>query len=101
MLVTLVFCVCGTSVFSTVWRKQKSGLQYWGSAWSLKGIQRAECPHFKFERGDYSLQINSVREEDGGVYSCRVENVDRVTENIVRLRVIKGKKMICSLEIAV
>lgn len=101
MLVTLVFCVCGTSVFSTVWRKQKSGLQYWGAAWSLKGIQRAECPHFKFERGDYSLQINSVREEDGGVYSCRVENVDRVTENIVRLRVIKGKKMICSLEIPV
>ncbi|XP_070767756.1 lymphocyte activation gene 3 protein-like [Enoplosus armatus] len=73
----------------TVWRKQKSGLQYWGSSWSQKGIQRAQCPHSKFERGDYSLQINNVREEDGGMYYCRVEHGDQVAENKVMLRIIK------------
>ncbi|XP_038567065.1 lymphocyte activation gene 3 protein-like [Micropterus salmoides] len=73
----------------TVWRKQKSGLQYWGSSWSQKGNPRARCPHSLFERGDYSLQINSVTEKDGGMYSCRVEHGDEVTENMVMLRIIK------------
>lgn len=90
--------VCDTSIHSTVWRKQKSGLQYWGSSWSQKGTQRAQCPHSQFERGDYSLQINNVREEDGGTYSCRVEHGDHVTETIVTLRVIKGEKIKRSLE---
>ncbi|XP_035018570.1 lymphocyte activation gene 3 protein [Hippoglossus stenolepis] len=72
----------------TVWRKQKSGVQLWGSSWSEKGIQRVRCPHNQFERGDYSLQILRVREEDGGVYSCRVEQGDRVDETVVMLRII-------------
>ncbi|XP_047188169.1 lymphocyte activation gene 3 protein [Scophthalmus maximus] len=71
----------------TVWRKQKSGLQFWGSSWSQKGIQRVHCPHSQFERGDYSLQINSVREEDGGVYSCTVEG--QGDEYMVMLRIIR------------
>ncbi|XP_073340857.1 lymphocyte activation gene 3 protein-like [Pagrus major] len=73
----------------TVWRKEKNGLQYWGSSWSPKGTQRARCPHSQFERGDFSLQINDVREEDGGIYSCRVANDHRVTENMVKLIIIK------------
>ncbi|KAI3361144.1 hypothetical protein L3Q82_013341 [Scortum barcoo] len=73
----------------TVWRKQKSGLQFWGSSWLQKGIQRAQCPHFKFEKGDYSLQINNVQEEDGGIYTCRVEHGVLVTETVVTLRIIK------------
>ncbi|XP_041797922.1 lymphocyte activation gene 3 protein-like [Chelmon rostratus] len=73
----------------TVWRKQKSGMQYWGSNWSSKGNQRVRCPHGQFERCDCSLQINSVREGDGGVYTCRVEHGDQVTENMVTLRIIK------------
>ncbi|XP_039973495.1 hemicentin-2-like isoform X2 [Xiphias gladius] len=72
----------------TIWRKQKSGLQYWGSSWSQKGIQRVQCPNSLFERGDYSLHINNVREEDGGVYSCSVENGVQVVENVVMLRIM-------------
>ncbi|XP_029283493.1 lymphocyte activation gene 3 protein [Cottoperca gobio] len=73
----------------TVWRKGKSGLQFWGSSWSQKGTQRVRCPHSQFENGDFSLQINNVREEDGGVYSCRAEHGDRVSEKVVTLRIIE------------
>lgn len=73
----------------TVWRKQKSGLQYWGSSWTQEGVQRVRCPHFNFERGDYSLQITNVKEKDGGIYSCRIEHANQVTQNEVRLRIIK------------
>ncbi|TDH11641.1 hypothetical protein EPR50_G00063060 [Perca flavescens] len=73
----------------TVWRKQKSGLQYWGSSWSSKGTQRIQCPHGQYERGDFNLQINNVMGEDGGVYSCRVEHRDQVTVNVVILRIIE------------
>ncbi|CAJ1062504.1 uncharacterized protein LOC117822504 [Xyrichtys novacula] len=73
----------------TVWRKQKSGLQYWNSSWSQKGIHRIQCLASRFERGDCSLQITKVREDDGGVYSCRIEYGRRVTEKTVMLRVIK------------
>lgn len=82
------------TVHSTVWRKQKSGLQHWGSSWYPKGLQRARCPHSQFERGDCSLEINNVREEDGGVYSCKVESGHKVTENVISLRIIKGNKII-------
>lgn len=97
MLMTLI---CDISINSTVWRKQRSGLQYWGASWSPKGTQgtRVRCPHSQFERGDYSLQINDVTEEDGGVYSCSVELGNRVVENIVNLRIIKGKKLIHSFQ---
>ncbi|CAK6966220.1 lymphocyte activation gene 3 protein-like [Scomber scombrus] len=73
----------------TVWRKLKSGLQYWGSSWTQKGVQRVRCPHSQFERNDFSLQINSVTEEDGGVYSCLVQHKDNSVENVVILRVIR------------
>uniref|UniRef100_UPI0037E82B3C lymphocyte activation gene 3 protein-like n=1 Tax=Semicossyphus pulcher TaxID=241346 RepID=UPI0037E82B3C len=73
----------------TVWRKQRSGLQYWGSTWTRKESQRVRCPHTQFERGDYSLQILRVREEDAGLYKCRVEDGSRVTDNLVMLRIIK------------
>ncbi|XP_037532150.1 lymphocyte activation gene 3 protein-like [Nematolebias whitei] len=74
----------------TVWRKQSSGLQYWGSSWIEKGIQRVRCPHTAFTRGDYSLQINQVKEEDGGLYFCRVQITDGITEHhSVMLRIIQ------------
>lgn len=65
----------------TVWKKLKSGLQYRGLP-----THRAQCPHTQFERGDYSLWINDVREEDGGVYSCAV---DGEGSTVVTLRIMK------------
>ncbi|KAI4811423.1 hypothetical protein KUCAC02_014332 [Chaenocephalus aceratus] len=50
----------------TVWRKDRSGLQYWGSSWTSKGSRRIQCPHSRFERNDFSLQINSVGGRTGG-----------------------------------
>ncbi|XP_034730133.1 contactin-2-like [Etheostoma cragini] len=73
----------------TVWRKQKSGLQYWGSSWSSKGTHRVQCPHNQFERGNFNLQINNVMAEDGGIYSCMVENGGKWAVNVVILRIIE------------
>ncbi|KAL6109297.1 lag3 [Pungitius sinensis] len=73
----------------TVWRKEKSGLEFWGSDWFSKGNQRVRWPHNQLESGDFSLQINNVREEDGGVYSCRVEHGVLVIEKTVTLRITK------------
>ncbi|XP_075965809.1 lymphocyte activation gene 3 protein [Anarhichas minor] len=74
----------------TVWRKDRNGLQYWGSSWSPKaGPQRVRCPHSQFERGDFSLQINDVRVEDGGDYTCMVAHGHEVVEKVVTLRITK------------
>lgn len=64
----------------------KSGLQYRGLL-----THRAQCPHTQFERGDYSLWISDVREEDGGVYSCAV---DGEGATVVTLRIMKGMKTV-------
>uniref|UniRef100_A0A3P8SW07 Ig-like domain-containing protein n=1 Tax=Amphiprion percula TaxID=161767 RepID=A0A3P8SW07_AMPPE len=72
----------------TVWRKQRSGLQYRGSSWAQKGTQRVQCPHQQFERGDFSLQIDAVTKEDGGTYTCMVDVGRWVTQSVVTLRVL-------------
>ncbi|XP_029958996.1 lymphocyte activation gene 3 protein [Salarias fasciatus] len=74
----------------TVWRMQQSGLQYWGSSWINRGsqLQRIRCPHSYFDKGDYSLQINSVTEEDGGLYVCHVRFGNQDVEREVMLRII-------------
>ncbi|XP_023151793.1 lymphocyte activation gene 3 protein-like isoform X2 [Amphiprion ocellaris] len=74
----------------TVWRKQRSGLQYRGSSWAQKGTQRVQCPHQQFERGDFSLQIDAVTKEDGGTYTCMVDVGRWVTQSVVTLRVLTG-----------
>ncbi|XP_030014822.1 hemicentin-2 [Sphaeramia orbicularis] len=73
----------------TVWRKDKSGLQYRGHSWTKDGPVRIHCPHTLFERGDCSLHINHVREEDAGIYSCSVQHEKKHVETEVMLRVIK------------
>lgn len=75
----------------TVWRKQRSGLQYWGASWTQKGVYRAHCPHPQFMKGDYSLLISRVVPEDGGVYFCSVEHLGLTTTVTVTLRVMAGK----------
>ncbi|XP_015226235.1 PREDICTED: lymphocyte activation gene 3 protein-like [Cyprinodon variegatus] len=73
----------------TVWRKQSSGLQYLGSSWFQKGSSRVRCPHSDFVKGKYSLEINDVKVEDGGLYKCKVEFKGRVIEKEIMLRVLQ------------
>lgn len=73
----------------TVWRMEPSGLQYRGSRWSNPWNQRVQSPHTQFRNGDYSLQIDRVTEEDGGLYTCRVVARDHQTECKVMLRIIR------------
>lgn len=89
------------AVFRTVWRKTQSGLQFWGTSWLHKKTPRVQCPHYRFLRGDYSLQINSVKLEDAGLFSCRVETADEVLKHQVMLRIIQGIKTKPSPQISV
>ncbi|KAM3873243.1 cell adhesion molecule CEACAM2 [Diretmus argenteus] len=75
---------------STVWRKQKNGLQYRGYDWAQRGAQHIGGLHSEFGTGDYSLHISKVRVEDGGVYTCSVKDSDRhrLSLKVVTLRVI-------------
>lgn len=75
---------------STVWKKIRSGLQFWGSAGNPRETHRAQCPHTQFVRGNYSLLISDVRAEDGGLYSCTVEGEG---STVVMLRTIEGMRM--------
>ncbi|KAM6968308.1 basement membrane-specific heparan sulfate proteoglycan core protein [Aplochiton taeniatus] len=68
---------------STVWRKQRSGLEYTSQGL----IKRVSCP--QVGRGDYSLHIEQVKAEDGGEYTCQVENRMRLVNKVVSLTVIK------------
>lgn len=72
-----------------MWKKIKSGLQFWGSDRKLRETHRAQCPHTQFVRGNYSLWISDVRADDGGEYICTVEGEE---STVVMLRVIKGTK---------
>lgn len=73
----------------TVWRKERSGIELWGSFWVNKGTPRVQCPHSQFDTGNYNLHISSVKEEDGGNYTCRVAFENWVVNNEVILRIIK------------
>lgn len=68
----------------TVWRKQKSGLEYWGHDL----MKRVYCPHGNFARGDYSLHIEQVQTEDGGEYICQVKDGMQPVNKVVSLTVI-------------
>lgn len=75
-------------IYSTIWRKERSGLEYRGSRWS----QRVQCPHLQLDSGTFSIQINNVTEDVVGLYSCKVDLRNQVIEKQVMLRLIKGKK---------
>lgn len=98
-----ILSLTDTSVifFRTVWRKTQSGLQFWGTRWLHKNTKRVQCPHYQFERGDYSLQITNVKLEDAGLFSCRVDTVNRVNKHQVMLRIIQGIKINPSPQISV
>ncbi|XP_032414089.1 lymphocyte activation gene 3 protein [Xiphophorus hellerii] len=74
----------------TVWRKQSSGLQYWGSNWFNRENSRVQCPHSKFAKGDYSLEINGLKEDDAGLYTCKVEIKGHSTDRRIMLRIIEA-----------
>ncbi|CAL8247371.1 unnamed protein product [Lota lota] len=80
----------GKNNAGTVWRKDRSGLEYYGIAWTQRGIHhRVRCPHTGFSMGNYSLYMTNVTEKDGGLYSCRAEGNGRLVHKWVTLRVIK------------
>ncbi|KAM3614253.1 uncharacterized protein V6R79_011708 [Siganus canaliculatus] len=92
-------CKCASSHYSpeiiwtktnkgTVWRREKGGLQYWGSR-PTKGSQRMRCPHSLFDRGEYSLQISNVMVNDAGLYTCRVGRSCQAAKNVVMLRILQ------------
>ncbi|KAM9310297.1 lymphocyte activation gene 3 protein [Pholidichthys leucotaenia] len=85
----IVWSKSTNNVLTTVWRKERSGLQYRGAGWVQNGLTRVGCPHPQNEKGDCSLQISGVRQDDGGLYTCKVDDGGKVTEDLITLRVIK------------
>ncbi|XP_061770893.1 protein sidekick-2-like [Nerophis ophidion] len=89
-------CVCNASSPAitwkrnqgTVWRQEKSGMQFWGYKWLQRGAQRVRCPHPQLDRGDCSLHINDVREDDGGMFVCSFNSGGQSETRLVMLRVI-------------
>ncbi|XP_072769053.1 cell adhesion molecule DSCAM-like [Nerophis lumbriciformis] len=90
-------CVCNASSPAitwrkpnqgNVWRQEKSGMQFWGSKWLQRGAQRVRCPHSQLDRGDCSLHINNVREDDGGMFECTFNSGGQPMTRSVMLRVI-------------
>uniref|UniRef100_A0A3P9K7D0 Lymphocyte activating 3 n=1 Tax=Oryzias latipes TaxID=8090 RepID=A0A3P9K7D0_ORYLA len=87
---------CSTSLIiwskdkgGTIWRKERSGLQYWGSSFVGKAGARVQCPHAQFDKGNCNLHINTVTESDGGLYTCKVLYGNKFEENQVWLRVVQ------------
>ncbi|XP_019724574.1 lymphocyte activation gene 3 protein isoform X2 [Hippocampus comes] len=73
----------------TVWRQERSGLQFWGSRWLQKGQQRVRCPRCQLQAGDCGLRISDVREKDGGRYACKFQSGGQIITRRLVLRVIK------------
>ncbi|XP_077432857.1 lymphocyte activation gene 3 protein [Vanacampus margaritifer] len=96
----LLPCDCNTSSSApiiwtkdkqgTVWRQERSGLQFWGSRWLQRsGQQRVGCPRCQLVGGDCGLRISGVREQDGGLYTCKFQSGRRLVTRSLVLRVIK------------
>ncbi|XP_077384285.1 roundabout homolog 2 isoform X2 [Festucalex cinctus] len=92
-------CDCNTSLSApiiwtkdnqgTVWRQERSGLQFWGSRWLQRGQQRVRCPRCQLVTGDCGLRIDNVREQDGGLYTCKFHAGRRFVTRSLVLRVMK------------
>lgn len=63
------FLSCSFSEERTVWRRDKSGLEFK----PVGQAPQAHCPYSNFRSTDYSLHIKGTREEDAGLYRCEVE----------------------------
>lgn len=73
-----------------------SGLQFRSPNWA----SHMRCPHAQFDNGEYSLHIDSVREEDAGLYTCTLgfeSTRPSVKTTLVMLRVIKGDFILTKL----
>ncbi|KAG2469798.1 LAG3 protein, partial [Polypterus senegalus] len=83
----------------TIWRVDKSGLEYW----SNNILKRAQAHQAHFHKGDYSLSIDHLGEDDAGQYKCRVKyghQEFKVTVNlhILQVEFKKAGEYICFAE---
>ncbi|XP_056618946.1 lymphocyte activation gene 3 protein-like [Triplophysa dalaica] len=72
------------NVKKTVWRREKSGLEFR----SVNSPSRVYCPAPNYGKGDYSLHITGIMDEDGGRYVCMVDG-KTLMEKTVMLRIVK------------
>ncbi|XP_039619595.1 lymphocyte activation gene 3 protein-like isoform X1 [Polypterus senegalus] len=75
----------------TIWRVDKSGLEYW----SNNILKRAQAHQAHFHKGDYSLSIDHLGEDDAGQYKCRVKyghQEFKVTVNLHILQAVPTEK---------
>lgn len=77
------FLSCSFSEERTVWRRDKSGLEFR----PVGQASHAYCPYPNFGNADYSLHLEGIREEDAGMYRCEVEG--QYIKNVM-LSVIRG-----------
>uniref|UniRef100_A0A8C2FGU6 Ig-like domain-containing protein n=1 Tax=Cyprinus carpio TaxID=7962 RepID=A0A8C2FGU6_CYPCA len=73
------------SGLKTVWRRDKSGLEFR----PVRDPARAICPIPNFGKADYSLHITETTMEDEGKYVCEVQGKTRMVKVII-LRVVRG-----------
>ncbi|XP_033897857.1 lymphocyte activation gene 3 protein-like [Acipenser ruthenus] len=72
------FKIFSKSAERSVWRSEKSGLEFWSSLTN----KRAKAHQPRFHSGDFSLAVEDTRMSDAGPYRCAV-SYDR--ENFQRL----------------
>ncbi|KAF5907718.1 lymphocyte activation 3 protein-like, partial [Clarias magur] len=67
----------------TVWRRDKSGLEFR----PVGQAPHATCPYSNFGNSEFSLHIEGTREEDAGMYLCEVDgqNIKKVMLYVIKI----------------
>ncbi|XP_041123852.1 diverse immunoglobulin domain-containing protein 2.1 [Polyodon spathula] len=79
------FKIFSKSVERTVWRSEKSGLEFWSSLTSKR--MKAHQP--RFHSGDFSLAVEDMRMSDAGRYRCAVNYERKNFQRFLHLHVMQ------------